>query len=421
MGADFHEFMITGFMADTSNGIAKVSELLLMIRAIGKSSSPDLIRSVHLADEDFALVLESTIEKIVPSVSAVVRDLLDQCGRKDLSARFADARSFRDLGDQIDFLLDSKPSPDLFFVSFSSLSSDSFPLPSIRRLGTFLLGLSSGCAVDGPNFRTSGGSVSFSDLSMIQDSFSSWHKSRALLAVSSSVPASFSPGVDSSEVASPLFEFDPVVRHRVIGQFQVHGLDSCGDLSMAENLICSALFLFVRLLQKPFASWFFRSRVIFCVSDSGGFQWPDKVMFSLSDQPADLVSRLVFALDASLALPGDRFASTGIGPVGFFSEALFHAVGRAPQFSFHDFTIQYLRLLVRKQDSVVLPNSPDDFPVSVIQSGAQMFLDCLLDSQIDRLKRVRNDHVDDRSSLISAAVVTAGLLVAHPILDKYSK
>lgn len=417
---------------DTSQiGKTRLFELAVALRSIGKASSVDRMRELHRMDSSLAASMEKVIEILPLASGRMLVDLLDEEGmdHHPLRVQVWDPRSLRQAADAVEKVAES--APDSVHSSFHLLPESRWPQEQIKKLGLFLLGL----RLRGmESVKASGGRGIVSDVELtthgldgLFQALSNWHRT---FATSASVDHQLPDAVGSAMPADlPMLHSPPSVS---LGGDQLARLSeflrmtdgglSDQDRTLFRGKVVASVHLFSRLLQIPFAARFFRGLTFSPLSCGSSFSFPSTVFLSPDASILDIVRSLAMAMDASFS-PADRtFQSAGGGPLQAFAESVAKVHGRPPAVAFHDFIVQYLRIIWDQQGLASFSPQPSDLDRRWVKRFALVFLDVLLSEQRQTLRRWTENASSSRiDGLLTSGAGAAGVAVFPWIMPRVAR
>ncbi len=399
-------------------GRTALLSLSVALRSVGKYSSPDQIEQVRKISPELSFEVERCAERMPRATGRALGDLLSEARSDQLRRQLWDPRSYRAAADAVERFL--AEAPDRAVAAFGCLPEERFPLKAMKKLGLFLLGfrLRGVDAVEGAEGRAK---VSDTDLSVPElvtagQRMDGWHRSYASAAyaqASGEAPPSF--GGDPSaarpvvEIPEPLrFSSEQADRLSSFVRLEDDAL-SPDDRLAFRRVVVYSLFLFLRLLQRPFASRFQQQVCFGPCADGSSFERPLVVLCAPDADPFDVVRSLSTALDHVFA-SGPGPCSAEHGPLAAFCDLVSAETGVPKHEAFPAFTEAYLRVLAAQQGDAPKGDLPGRVDRGVVSRHHALYLEVLLDEQKGWLQRsARRKATDQLEDLVAAGVGAAGL------------
>lgn len=433
-------------------GRTAMLSLAVSCRSIGKGTSVDRMEDLGREYPAGREVLEELAEVLPSAVGRMLSDLLDEFASlypkereavRLLRAGVIDPRSFRAAADAVELVANGAPNEILF--AYTALPDDRWPKGQICDAGLFSLGM----ILRGVgSIRPMHGELWIADahlsvpgieraVALLRD----WHRTYATAAFAEAQAQARAQDPEARPVPVPVpvpVLLPPAI---LLSEDQADKLGSLLLLSDGHvhsvrrlefrRMVAAALFVFLRLLQRPYAV-VFQSGLLFEPAEgdhqppttdqrpSSSFLPPRTVRVGTDGDLWSVVRALATALDHSMAT-GPGLRSEEEGPVRAFGEAVGRGTGRNATEAFADFTVAYLQVLVGQQG--VFPKAQAQaqaqIGTKVVQRLHGQYLELLLDEQKRCLfregKRIGSTRTEN---LVTAGVGAAGLPLLAWLLPK---
>jgi|GEM_PF-6925738 len=385
---------------DLEAGKTALLSLAVALRSVGKASSVDRMEELHRLSADLCEAVVRVAERMPSATGRVLWDLLSESGPagQDLRRRLRDPRSYRTAADAVERFLGE--GPDEAVAAFGTLPEERFPLRGLKKVGLFLLGIrrrgTGAVAASEDRAKISDTDLTVAELGVTEQRLDAWHRSYATAALAKFAerPAGRqdSFGADSGHhipLRTPLpreLELSEAQTDRLgeIVRLEDEGL-SRDDRIRFRRLVVFSIFLFIRLLQRPYAVRFQRRLCFGLQAKGSSFVRPLVVLLAVDAEPWEVVRSIGQALDHAFSSDGAQSSSED-GPMRALAEVIHRSSGVPVEDAFAMFLESYLRILAAQQGiSGVSTDGPVD--KQVVGRHHALFLEVLLDEQREALQR----------------------------------